>query len=438
MPDATQVADLLRRGIATAQAGRKQEAHQMLLRVTELDERNEQAWLWLSEVVESFEDRRICLENVLTINPDNSHAQAGLRWLDQQSPALPTTPERCPLCKFPIPPSGKVCPRCGQVLIVACPGCWQYVDVREVSCPECGRHLGNFRDGARYHLALAKAYLEQQRFDLVQETVVRAEMEAADDPQVLEGVAALHEEMGHTDAAISAYKRAIERDSGNAALYVRLGTIYRQRAMAAETRAMFEQAAKRASDDPAILSELARLYIEDGATVEALKLLERAVRLDPEHAQTHSLLSDLYLSRGQGAKAVQHYERVCELTTPDSLLGREARRKLGKLRPSMPRQAQGWGETLRRVSGLMLPPMLAALVNARFRPQEISLVAWIALVAASVGTYLWTCAADVPRNPMMRALFGKAGVKELWQKALVGAPGVLLWVAALGLILGRV
>jgi hypothetical protein len=86
----------------------------------------------------------------------------------------------------------------------------------------------------------------------------------------------------------------------------------------------------------------------------------------------------------------------------------------------------------------MLPPVLAALVNARFRPQEISLVAWIALVAASVGACLWACAADVPRNPMMRALFGKAGGKELWQKALVGAPGVLLWVAALGLILGRV
>jgi len=105
MSNSTQVAELLQAGIAAAKAGRAQEARQALLQVTELDERNEQAWLWLSGVVESLKYRRACLENVLAINPDNGYAQEGLRWLDQQSSTPATSQERCPRCQASIPPS---------------------------------------------------------------------------------------------------------------------------------------------------------------------------------------------------------------------------------------------------------------------------------------------------------------------------------------------
>ncbi len=440
MPNSTRVAELLRRGIAAAKAGRTQEARQALLQVTELDERNEQAWLWLSGVVESLEDRRVCMENVLAINPDNTHAQAGLAWLDQQAPVLSATQERCPRCQSPVPSSGTACPHCGQVLIVACPACGQYVDVKETSCPECGQFLGDFRDGARYHLALAQAYLERQQYVLAREAATRAEAEAPDDPRVLESVAVLHEKVGRSDLAIATYERAIERAPGNAALYAHLGAIYCQRAMPAEARTMYEMAAERASDDPAILFELAQLYVEaGGATLEVLKLLEQVVRLEPGYVPAHLLLGDVYCNQQRGPQAIPHYERACELTSPDSRIGREARRKLGKLRPSRPgRQAQGWGETLRRMGGLMLSPALAALVNARLVPWHVSLAAWGGLVAASAGAYLWVCATDVPRNPAMRALFGQAGVKGLRRQVWVGVPGMLLWTAALGLILLKV
>ena len=76
-----EVTNLLQRGMAAAKAGRKPEARELLLRATELDERNEQAWLWLSGVVDSPEDQHVCLENVLAINPANTHAQEGLRKL---------------------------------------------------------------------------------------------------------------------------------------------------------------------------------------------------------------------------------------------------------------------------------------------------------------------------------------------------------------------
>jgi tetratricopeptide (TPR) repeat protein len=441
MTNAIQVTDLLRQGIAAAQAGRTQEARQALLRVTEMDEWNEQAWLWLSGVVDSIEDQHICLENALAINPHNPYAQAGLRWLAQQIPQQPTTQEQehCPHCQAPVPPSGRGCPHCGQILIVACPACGQYLDVRESSCPECGQALGDFRRGAPYHLALAQAYLEHQRHTFAQEAAAHAAAQAPDDPQILEKVAVLYEGGGNVGMAIATYKRVLEHDTANAAICLRLGRIYRRRAMFAEARTILERAAAQDGNDPAILYELAQLYAgQDGTSPHTLKLLEQVVRLDPEHVQAHLRLGDAYLAQEARPQAVQHYERACELAQPDTRIGREARIKLGKLRPSLPqRQAQGWGETLRGMAGLLLTPALAALVNARLVPWEISLAAWSALLLAGAGAYLWVCATDVPRNPTMRAIFGQAGVSGHSRQALVGAPGALLWIAGLGLILSR-
>jgi tetratricopeptide (TPR) repeat protein len=440
MSDSIQVTQLLQQGIAAAKSGRTQEARKTLLWVIELDERNETAWLWLSQVAESPEERCICLENTLAINPDNDYAQAGLRWLDQQASMASAAPERCPRCHSLVPPHGAACTDCGQVLIVACPNCGQYVDVKNSSCPECGQFLGYFRNGAQYHLALARAYLEQQQHRLAREAAARAQTEAPDDPQVLEDVAALYERTDHVELAIAVYERIIELAPESAAPYARLGAIYRQRNMPAKARAMYEQAAKWGSNDPAILVELAQFEVEENRTTrKTLKLLRKAIRLEPEHAQAHLLLGDVCLDQGLGAQAIRHYERAQELGPSDSPVTQEAGRKLTQLQPHLPeRQTQGWVETLRRVGGLVLVPALAALVNARLIPWEISLEAWTMLVTASAGAFLWVCATHVPRNPLMRAMFGPAGVKGLVRQILVGIPGVLLWAAALGLILWKI
>ena len=84
-PDEIQVSQWLRNGIAAAKAGRREEARRLLSQVVEINPQSEQAWLWLSGVVDASEDRLICLENVLTLNPDNVQARAGLRRLQEQS-----------------------------------------------------------------------------------------------------------------------------------------------------------------------------------------------------------------------------------------------------------------------------------------------------------------------------------------------------------------
>lgn len=76
--------ELLRKGIAAAKAGQRGQARELLTRVVDYDERNAPAWLWLSGVVDSLEDREICLENVLAIEPNNDAASRGLAWVRQQ------------------------------------------------------------------------------------------------------------------------------------------------------------------------------------------------------------------------------------------------------------------------------------------------------------------------------------------------------------------
>jgi tetratricopeptide (TPR) repeat protein len=69
---------LLAEGIRALKAGQKERACELLTQVVTEDEENEPAWLWLSGAVDSDEDRRICLENVIAINPDNQAARKGL------------------------------------------------------------------------------------------------------------------------------------------------------------------------------------------------------------------------------------------------------------------------------------------------------------------------------------------------------------------------
>ncbi len=66
---------MLRDGIEAAREGDRKKARELFEKVTELEENNEKAWLWLASVMDTDEERRICFANVLQIDPDNERAQ---------------------------------------------------------------------------------------------------------------------------------------------------------------------------------------------------------------------------------------------------------------------------------------------------------------------------------------------------------------------------
>jgi|GEM_PF-874578 len=74
----------LRQAIDAVRAGRKSEARDLLLKVVDEDPKNEAAWVWLSGLVDSVEDKIIACENALTINPGNDKVRTYLIKLQSQ------------------------------------------------------------------------------------------------------------------------------------------------------------------------------------------------------------------------------------------------------------------------------------------------------------------------------------------------------------------
>jgi hypothetical protein len=84
----------LQQGISAAKAGDKPRAFDLLTRASNIPATSEQAWLWLSGVVNDDSERLFCLDSVLRINSDNAAAQRGAALLRQKGvfPAVPVYP----------------------------------------------------------------------------------------------------------------------------------------------------------------------------------------------------------------------------------------------------------------------------------------------------------------------------------------------------------
>jgi hypothetical protein len=76
---------LFKAGKEAAQRGEKAKAHHFFRQAIEIDPYHEQVWLWLASVVESDEDRQVCFENVLELNPTNLTARHQLQKLEQKA-----------------------------------------------------------------------------------------------------------------------------------------------------------------------------------------------------------------------------------------------------------------------------------------------------------------------------------------------------------------
>lgn len=72
------IAQWLQEGILAAKAGQVEQARYRLLDVVERDQTNEAAWFWLYQVFDRQEDKRVCLENLIVINPQNGWARQEL------------------------------------------------------------------------------------------------------------------------------------------------------------------------------------------------------------------------------------------------------------------------------------------------------------------------------------------------------------------------
>ena len=80
----SEVNTLVQQAISAYKANDKATAKDLLLKAVDLDEHNEQAWMWMSAVVDSLDEQQICLENVIQINPHNERARKGLAVINEK------------------------------------------------------------------------------------------------------------------------------------------------------------------------------------------------------------------------------------------------------------------------------------------------------------------------------------------------------------------
>jgi hypothetical protein len=80
MADATALIEMGKRSLSE---GDKIAAQKHLLQATEMDETSVDAWLWLASAVDTKEEMRICLENVLVLDEGNQTAQHMINELDR-------------------------------------------------------------------------------------------------------------------------------------------------------------------------------------------------------------------------------------------------------------------------------------------------------------------------------------------------------------------
>ncbi|MBA3534299.1 MAG: DUF4178 domain-containing protein, partial [Ardenticatenales bacterium] len=143
------IADALEKGIRAARRGHKEPAQKLLVTVVKAEPENEEAWLWLSRVVDDPTRRAECLRRVIQLNPDNRWAAdelVALRGDDSGNGAAapghaeptwqpPTTPE--------VGLTQLLCPQCGATPELRGGG-----GIKTLVCTSCGSVIDLTREEA--------------------------------------------------------------------------------------------------------------------------------------------------------------------------------------------------------------------------------------------------------------------------------------------------
>ncbi len=155
--------DHLRQAIAWAREGRKVEARDLLLAVVEEDPQNETAWMWLTGLVDSLDDKIIACENILTINPSNDRIRVYLaqllteqNQLDRLKEAVIQVQQQLPVSE-PLPDSS----------IVTEDANWELVRHYEME--------GQFEKALQTYQSMATRTKDSREFDRIYKEITRIE-----------------------------------------------------------------------------------------------------------------------------------------------------------------------------------------------------------------------------------------------------------------------
>ena len=116
------------------------------------------------------------------------------------------------------------------------------------------------------------------------------------------------------EAAMDAYRRALDDDPANVDAYVNLGRLLHERGKLAQAALVYRQAIDRCGPDSTLLFNLAVLQEDLGEPASAIEHYRAALDAAPELADAHFNLARLYESRGAQREALRHWSAYRKLT----------------------------------------------------------------------------------------------------------------------------
>ncbi len=147
----------------------------------------------------------------------------------------------------------------------------------------------------------------------------------------------LEETGAPVEAAVDAYRKALELNPEAAGALVNLGTIcYRQHKFA-EAETYYRDAVAADPEYPLAQFNLGNLYDEQGQVGEAFVHYRRALQLNPGYADAHFNVALLCERTGDSLKAVHHWKTYLKLDNSGQW-AEIARRQLARLREAVIRR----------------------------------------------------------------------------------------------------
>jgi tetratricopeptide (TPR) repeat protein len=129
---------------------------------------------------------------------------------------------------------------------------------------------------------------------------------------------ALNLERSNPQAALAAYRQAVDDDPGNAAAWTNWGRLLHEQGKVQEAADVYRQALAQTGPDALLLFNQAVLLEDLGTPAAALAAYQSALEEDPDLADCHYNLARLYESLGKPQHAIRHLGQYRRLVSSDS------------------------------------------------------------------------------------------------------------------------